>query len=397
VVQFEGRVVRALSNRAILAVGLVFCLVALAFAFRAFSLEVLSGPSYADISRNNTLDRTLVFATRGLILDRNGKELAWNEIPSGTAASSSPYALRKYTTLPGFAHVLGFVQYPKADSKGNWWREEYIGKSGAELAFNDVLRGINGSSMVETDARKAVQRQNIVSSPLHGTDLTLSLDADVQTALQRILSERARAQGYRGGAAVIMDVRTGEILALTSFPEYDNQAFNDGNTAQVRAALSSTRTPMLDRAIGGVYAPGSIMKLIFAAAALNEGIISPEKKILSKGALILPNPYDPAHPSVFKDWTTHGWVDMREAIAVSSDEYFYVVGGGYATKKVSVFRSWMNTRASSGSARRRDSCFRAKRMASFRHPRGRRRSSRMTRHGARETPTTHLSGNTGFR
>src|SRR3989344_1387333 len=236
VVQFEGRVVRALSNRAILAVGLVFCLVALAFAFRAFSLEVLSGPSYADISRNNTLDRTLVFATRGLILDRNGKELAWNEIPSGTAASSSPYALRKYTTLPGFAHVLGFVQYPKADSKGNWWREEYIGKSGVELAFNDVLRGINGSSMVETDARKAVQRQNIVSSPLHGTDLTLSLDADVQTALQRILSERARAQGYRGGAAVIMDVRTGEILALTSFPEYDNQAFNDGNTAQVRAA-----------------------------------------------------------------------------------------------------------------------------------------------------------------
>ena len=333
VVQFEGRVVRALSNRAILAVGLVFCLVALAFAFRAFSLEVLSGPSYADISRNNTLDRTLVFATRGLILDRNGKELAWNEIPSGTAASSSPYALRKYTTLPGFAHVLGFVQYPKADSKGNWWREEYIGKSGAELAFNDVLRGINGSSMVETDARKAVQRQNIVSSPLHGTDLTLSLDADVQTALQRILSERARAQGYRGGAAVIMDVRTGEILALTSFPEYDNQAFNDGNTAQVRAALSSTRTPMLDRAIGGVYAPGSIMKLIFAAAALNEGIISPEKKILSKGALILPNPYDPAHPSVFKDWTTHGWVNMREAIAVSSDEDFYVVGGGYGDQK----------------------------------------------------------------
>ena len=333
VVQFEGRVVRALSNRAILAVGLVFCLVALAFAFRAFSLEVLSGPSYADISRNNTLDRTLVFATRGLILDRNGKELAWNEIPSGTAASSSPYALRKYTTLPGFAHVLGFVQYPKADSKGNWWREEYIGKSGAELAFNDVLRGINGSSMVETDARKAVQRQNIVSSPLHGTDLTLSLDADVQTALQRILSERARAQGYRGGAAVIMDVRTGEILALTSFPEYDNQAFNDGNTALVRAALSNTRTPMLDRAIGGVYAPGSIMKLIFAAAALNEGIISPEKKILSKGALILPNPYDPAHPSVFKDWTTHGWVNMREAIAVSSDEYFYVVGGGYGDQR----------------------------------------------------------------
>ena len=333
VVQFEGRVVQSLSNRAVLAVGVVFCLVALAFAVRTFSLEVIDGSSYADISRNNTLDRTLVFATRGLVLDRNGKELAWNEIPSGTAASSSPYALRKYTTLPGFAHVLGFIQYPKADSKGNWWREEYIGKSGVELAFNNVLRGINGSSMVETDARKSVQRENIVAPPQHGTDLKLSVDADIQTALHRILSEKARTQGYRGGAAVIMDARTGEIIALTSFPEYSNQAFNDGSTDAVRSALSNTRTPMLDRAISGVYAPGSIMKLIFAAGALNEGIISPEKKILSKGALILPNQYDPAHPSVFKDWTTHGWVDMREAIAVSSDEYFYVVGGGYGDQK----------------------------------------------------------------
>src|SRR3990167_4300512 len=209
VVQFEGRVVQSLSNLAVLAVGFVFCLVALAFALRAFSLEVIDGSSYADISRNNTLDRTLVFATRGLILDRNGKELAWNEIPSGTAASSSPYALRKYTTLPGFAHVLGFVQYPKADSKGNWWREEYIGKSGVELAFNDVLRGLNGSSMVETDARRTIQRENIVASAQHGTDLRLTIDVDVQSQLYKILSEKARAQQYQGGAAVIMDMRTG--------------------------------------------------------------------------------------------------------------------------------------------------------------------------------------------
>ncbi len=331
--QFEGRVVAALSNRAILAVGLVFFIVSVAFAIRAFSLEVIDGSSYADISRNNTLDRTIVFATRGLILDRNGKELAWNEVPSGTTATSSTYALRKYTESPGFAHLLGFLQYPKADSKGNWWREEYVGKSGTELAFNEVLKGQNGSSMTETDARNAVQREDIVSPPEPGADLKLSIDADVQTALHKILRERARIQNYRGGAAIIMDVHTGEIIALTSFPEYDNQAFNDGETAAIRSALSDKRTPMLDRAIGGLYAPGSIMKLIFAAAALNENIISPEKKILSKGALILPNPYDPSRPSVFRDWTVHGWVNMREAIAVSSDEYFYVVGGGYEDQK----------------------------------------------------------------
>ena len=331
--QFEGRVVAALSNRAIVAVGLVFFLVSAAFAIRAFSLEVIDGSSYADISRNNTLDRTIVFATRGLILDRKGYELAWNEVPSSATATTSVYALRKYTALPGFAHLLGFLQYPKADSKGNWWREEYAGKSGAELAFNEVLKGQNGSSMTETDARNSVLREDIVSPPEHGTDLKLSIDAEVQTALHKILSERARIQHYRGGAAVIMDVHTGELIALTSFPEYDNQAFNDGETAAVRSALSDARTPMLDRSIGGLYAPGSIMKLIFAAAALNESIISPEKKILSKGALILPNPYDPSKPSVFRDWTVHGWVNMREAIAVSSDEYFYVVGGGYEDQR----------------------------------------------------------------
>ncbi len=126
-----------------------------------------------------------------------------------------------------------------------------------------------------------------------------------------------------------MDVRTGEVIAITSFPEYDNHAFNDGNTPLVRAALSDPRTPLLDRAVSGVYAPGSIVKPIFAAAALNENLISPEKKILSTGAITIPNKYDPTKPTVFRDWTVHGWIDMREAIAVSSDEYFYTVGGGY--------------------------------------------------------------------
>ncbi|MBI5457159.1 hypothetical protein HY971_00315 [Candidatus Kaiserbacteria bacterium] len=339
-VQFEGRVVAALSNRPILAVGLVFILIGLVFTVRAFSLGVVDGTSYADISRNNTLDRTIVFATRGLILDRKGEELAWNEVPSGDdaspamgGASTTPYAYRKYTARPGLSHTLGFLQYPKADSKGNWWREDFVGMSGAERAFNETLRGTNGSSMVETDARMRVQRENIVDPPRHGTDLRLSIDADVESELYKILSARAKAQQYQGGAAVIMDVRTGELLAITSFPEYDNRAFNEGRGPAVRATLADPLTPMLDRAIGGQYAPGSIMKLIFAAAALNEGLISPKKKILSKGALVLPNPYDPEHPSIFKDWTEHGWIDMREAIAVSSDEYFYTIGGGYGDQK----------------------------------------------------------------
>ena len=86
---------------------------------------------------------------------------------------------------------------------------------------------------------------------------------------------------------------------------------------------------MLDRAVSGLYAPGSIMKTIFAAAALNEHLISPEKQIDSVGEISIANAYDPTKPTVFHDWTVHGWIDMRTAIAVSSDEYFYTIGGGY--------------------------------------------------------------------
>ncbi len=339
--QFEGRVVSPLSNRTMLGVGIVFILIALTFGIRAFSLEVLQGASYAHISRENTLERSILFVTRGLILDRNGKELAWNEVgteeaparPAAGGASISPFALRKYTALPGLAHILGFVQYPRADRNGTWWREEYAGMSGSELAFNSILGGANGSSMVEKDARGVVQRENIVAPARSGTDLKLTIDAEVQSELYKVLFTHAKAQHFKGGAAVIMDVHTGELLALTSFPEYDNQAITNGEAEVVRAMSDHAQTPLLNRAVSGLYAPGSIVKPIFAAAALNEKLIAPETEILSTGALTVPNPYDPAHPSLFRDWAVHGLVDMREALAVSSDEYFYTIGGGYGSQR----------------------------------------------------------------
>ena len=245
----------------------------------------------------------------------------------------STYALRKYTSRPGMSHILGFVQYPKADAHGDWWREEYSGVSGLELAYDSRLAGKNGSRMIESDALGTVERENIVSPAVHGEDMHLSIDSDVQSQLNLILAKHAEEMGFKGGAAVIMDVRTGELLALTSFPEYNNQAFTDGNKDVVRTVSQSARSPMLNRAVGGLYTPGSIVKPVFAIAALQEGIISADKGILSTGRITIPNPYNPDQPSIFRDWTVHGWVDMRTAIAVSSDEYFYTIGGGFAGQK----------------------------------------------------------------
>lgn len=328
--QFEGRVVRPLGNRPIVSVGVVFGIITLIFVARTFELGIVHGATYAEVSRENRLDHSLVFANRGLLLDRNGTELAWNVAPASTTSS---FALRGYTELPGLALLLGFVGYPKADAAGVWWREETFGVSGAELAFDDMLAGENGKTMVETDALGNKQVQNLVEPPLKGEDVTLSVDAEVQSKLFSYLSAHAERQGFVGGAAAIMDVRTGELVALTSFPEYDNAAFAAGDTAAVQAASKDARTPLLNRAVSGLYAPGSIVKPIFAAAALNEHVIDPETEILSTGAITIPNPYDPSRPSVYRDWTVHGLVDMREAIAVSSDEYFYQIGGGYGPQE----------------------------------------------------------------
>ncbi|MEK7107048.1 MAG: penicillin-binding transpeptidase domain-containing protein [Patescibacteria group bacterium] len=338
--QFEGRVEHRVSPRAIWGVGAVFLILATVFSARAYDLQISRGEELSDISRNNRLDRSLIFAMRGIIYDRTGRELAWNESPPSVradvaidTATSSVFALRKYSSLPGLSHLIGFVRYPKADAGGTWWREEYTGVSGVELSFDSVLQGKNGSIMREIDAREQIVRENLISLPRNGSDLKLSIDAEVESQLYKILSAHAIANKFTGGASVIMDVQTGEILALASFPEYDHAAFTEGNIRAVREAVNNPRTPMLNRAVAGAYTPGSIVKPIFAAAALKEGIISPEKQILSTGALKIPNPYDPEHPSVFKDWAVHGLVDMRTAIAVSSDEYFYTIGGGYGGQK----------------------------------------------------------------
>ncbi|KKR75759.1 MAG: Cell division protein ftsi/penicillin-binding protein 2, partial [Parcubacteria group bacterium GW2011_GWE2_40_8] len=98
---------------------------------------------------------------------------------------------------------------------------------------------------------------------------------------------------------------------------------------KINAFLTDDHKPFLNRAISGLYAPGSVVKPMVAIAALNEGIISPDKQIFSSGSISVQNPFYPEIKSVFKDWKAHGWVDMKRALAVSSDVYFYEIGGGY--------------------------------------------------------------------
>ncbi|OHA83872.1 MAG: hypothetical protein A2937_00895 [Candidatus Yonathbacteria bacterium RIFCSPLOWO2_01_FULL_47_33b] len=339
--QFEGRIEKPLGKGAILGVAVVFLFVEIIFFAKVIDLQVMNGAEYLRKSENNRLDHTPIFAMRGVIYDRNKVPLAWNSFDDEVAASALattteklPFPRRSYTASLGFGHTLGYVSYPKRDSKGYYYQETFIGKDGLEEKYNEMLSGKNGLRIVETDALGKAQPGSTIEDPESGAALTLGIDARVQEKLYTTIRDLAADRGYMAGAGTIMDVRTGELLALTSFPEYESSVLSDGtNRKLIQSYNLDKRGVYLDRAVSGLYTPGSIVKPFMAVAALNEGVITPEKQILSTGSISVQNPYNPALKSVFNDWKAHGWVDMRRAIAVSSDVYFYEIGGGYQGQK----------------------------------------------------------------
>ncbi len=326
----EGRIERPIGHSTMFALKLLFVVLVLALGMKLWFLSVWQGPVYAQVSENNRLEETTVFANRGAILDRNGTELAGNEVKS----EDSDFAGRAYASMPGLAHLIGYIKYPKVDANGHYYDLEYRAKDGVELAYDKELAGVNGEKLVETDVMGNVTSESVVEKPQEGKTLTLSVDADVTRELFSAIRDLAKVSGFVGGAGIIMDVNTGEILALTSYPEYDQNALTRGVDQKTFDSLLKDRgNPFLDRVVGGLYTPGSIVKPIIALGALHENIISPNKEIFSSGSITVPNPYDPSKPSIFKDWKAHGWTAMREALAVSSDTYFYSIGGGYGDQK----------------------------------------------------------------
>lgn len=328
--QFEGRIEMPISRWSLVVQGLIFALVVTVFLGRTWILQVKEGEAYALRSERNRLDHTLVFSDRGVIYDRNNVALAWNEVNG----SNPDFALRKYLNNAGISGLVGFLKYPTKDTSGFYFREDFLGMEGLEKFFDTELKGENGLKIVETDALGNVHSESVLRPPKPGNNLELSIDSRVQTALQGYIKELANNSGFVGGGGVMMDIRTGEVIAMASYPEYDSQTMTDGSDVEaIEGYFSDPNNPFLNRIIDGLYTPGSIVKPYVALGALNEGVIRPETQILSTGAIAIPNPYNPTQQTVFKDWKAHGWVDMRRALAVSSDVYFYAVGGGYENQR----------------------------------------------------------------
>lgn len=327
--QFEGQLERPIAKQSLRLLYLFIVIVSVLFVTRLIYVQLLHHTYYAQKSEQNSLDTIPLFADRGVIYDRYGTELAWNTHEAGNELTT-----RAYTKAHGFSSVLGYVSYPAKDEKGHFWQQKTIGKDGIEKEFDTSLAGINGKKLVESNVSGDVVSEGSIEPPVPGENMTLSLDSRVQEALYGGIKALAEQSGYIGGTGLVMDIHTGELYAMTSYPEYSSQVISDGvDTATIKNYLQSSSKPLLNRAIDGVYTPGSIVKPFFALGALQENIITPHKIIYTTGKLEIPNPYNPSQKTVFKDNANHGPVDMIKAIAVSSNVYFYEIGGGFGDQK----------------------------------------------------------------
>ncbi len=331
--QFEGRLEKAIPKKSIFSLGAFFIIFGLFYVYKLGNLQILKGEAFFKKSESNTLVKQPIFADRGLIYDRNGVLLSWNTWKTDDLNKfSSP--TRSYISDSGFGLLLGYVSSPAKDSLGHYWQDSFIGKDGVEKAYNDDLTGTNGVRITETDVNGMTQSENVVSPPVAGKNIKLTIDNRIQKKMYDSIVSMAQNVSFSGGAGVLMDIKTGEILAMTSYPEYSPNVLAKGEDKKtINDYFSDKRKVFLNRPVSGLYTPGSIVKPFIGYGALVENVISPNKLIFSNGSISVPNPYFPDKKSIFKDHGSFGNVNITKAIAISSDVFFYEIGGGFESQK----------------------------------------------------------------
>ena len=309
---------------------------------RLFQLTILEGKENRQLAEGQRIKLRKMTAPRGEILDRNGKLLARNTPifkkcqmsavkcqiitreealrleTEGKEADLEIDVGRKYPYGETLAHVLGYlgeateeeIQNPKSKIT-NYKLGDYIGRTGIEEEYEDVLRGVDGGELVETDTEGKIIRKIGKREPILGKNISLSIDAELQVVAYQALEGRR-------GAVVAQNPQTGEILALVSSP-----SFNPEDITQ--EVLFDPSSPFFNRAISGAYPPGSTYKIVTATAGLEEGKISRETKIEDPGEIVI-GKYRYANWYFTQYGKTEGVIDITKAIKRSTDTFFYKVG-----------------------------------------------------------------------
>lgn len=235
------------------------------------------------------------------------------------------YATKEAMSLSPILGYMGpITEAEYRSAQGAYRLSDRIGREGLEFSYESVLRGQNGKKHIEIDALGREKRVIFQDEARDGTSLTLTIDRDIQERSERALREQMKEFGATRGVVIVSDPRNGAIRAMVSLPTYDNNEFAYGISPAVYSALiHDPNLPLFNRAIQGEYPSGSTIKPLVAAAALQEGIVTPETSILSTGGLRIARWY-------FPDWLVggHGRTNLVKALAESVNTYFYLIGGG---------------------------------------------------------------------
>jgi penicillin-binding protein 2 len=364
---------------------IVFLTFLLGVASAYWFVQVVRGDYYRELAENNRLRRIPIKPPRGLILDREGRLLADNvpsynlmidrtrvaelssslEFASGIlgapveqlrlrldrqsgSSAFTPVLLADSLSLsevariaagnlehPEFeidvghlrlyrhgeitAHVLGYLgEVSERDLRrpdSPYRSGDVVGRRGIELVFDQELRGEKGERQVVVDSRGKTREEFGAHQAHPGSDLRLTLDLELQQIASRYFEDKV-------GAAVVMDPRTGEILAMVSAPSYNPNLFTRRlDQSQWQEILDDPNHPLQNRSVQNTFSPGSIFKIVMAVAGLSEKVVTPEERVYCGGSAKI---YDRR----FRCWKAqgHGWVDMRQAIKQSCDIYFYNLG-----------------------------------------------------------------------
>lgn len=330
---------------------------------RLFYLQVVKGSYYHTLSDSNRLRTTVIHAPRGIIYDRDGIPLVLNlpgfrKLENGKAtiinrqealdlmakgdAHVSIDSLRSYVYKDAISHVLGYIgQISPDDLKdpdfSSYRAGDFIGKMGIEQKYEKLLRGTDGQKLSEVDAKGNLIRTLGQTDPIPGENITLTVDVQLQKAVSDAMKNVVR------GAAIVSKP-DGEILALVSRPSFDPNLFTLDKSYQPSAdspytsisqiLLDNQNQPLLNRAISGIYPPGSTFKPVVAATALEDGVINENYTVEDNGILKIGD-------FSFANWyftqyrRTEGNVDVIKAIKRSNDIFFYTVGNLLGVDKLS--------------------------------------------------------------
>lgn len=245
---------------------------------------------------------------------------------------------RDYSDGEIFSHIIGYIGKIDRDflkeNPGKYTIHDYVGKTGIEKYYEKYLTRVGEKIMTERDVAGNVISKEVIELAEEGENVVLTIDKRLQKIVFEKTIEKLEEMNLRKASVIALDPNTGEILSMVSIPTYDNNLFQKNTSQEVFTSLFQNEDGVfINRSISSGYPTGSVIKPLLAAAALEEGIITPEKRIYSPGYISVPNPWNPAEPTIFRDYRAHGWRDMREAIAVSSNVYFYAIGGGYEDQK----------------------------------------------------------------